>query len=110
MKTSSKDSTYIAICFINNIKQIGIANSIKTATDFAAIKVINSLSHKDEECELSLINSLEHYQITKCVHSVSVTARTGADYAARVRSPRHADASSYATHITGTLGSSHSCR
>ena len=42
-------------------------------------------------------------QITKCVHSASVTARTGADYAARVRSPHHADASSYATHIAGTL-------
>ena len=64
IKTSSKDSTYIAICFINNIKQIGIANSIKTAKDFAAIKVINSLSHKDEKCELRLINSLEHLHVT----------------------------------------------
>ena len=64
IKTSSKDSTYIAICFINNIKQIGIANSIKTAKDFASIKVINSLSHKDEKCELSLINSLEHLHVT----------------------------------------------
>ena len=64
MKTSSKDSTYKAICFINNIKQIGIANSIKTAKDFAAIKVINSLSQKDEKCQLSLINSLEHLHVT----------------------------------------------
>ena len=29
-------------------------------------------------------------QITKCAYSVSVTARTGADYASRMRSPRHA--------------------
>ena len=41
-------------------------------------------------------------QITKCAYSASVTARTGADYASRVRSRRHADASSYATHIAGT--------
>ena len=59
IKTSLEYSTYIAICFINNIKQIGIANSIETAKDFAAIKMINSLSHKDEKCELSLINSLD---------------------------------------------------
>ena len=64
IRTSSKDSTYIAICFINNIKQIGIASSIKTAKDFAAIKVINSLSQKDEKCKLSLINSLEHLHVT----------------------------------------------
>ena len=31
VKTSSEDSAYIAICFINNIKQIGIANLIETA-------------------------------------------------------------------------------
>ena len=49
---------------INNIKQIGIANSIETAKDFADIKIINSLSHKDENCELSLINSLEHFYVT----------------------------------------------
>ena len=64
IKTSSKDSTYIAICFINNIKQIGMANSIKTAKDFAAIKIINSLSQKDEKCEHNLINSLEHLHVT----------------------------------------------
>ena len=64
IKTSSKDSTYIAICFINDIKQIGIANSIETAKDFAAINMINSLSHKDEKCDLSLINSLEHLHVT----------------------------------------------
>ena len=63
IKNSSKASTYIEICFINNIKQIGIANSIETAKDFAAIKVTNSLSHKDEKCELSLINSLEYSNI-----------------------------------------------
>ena len=71
IKTSSKDSTYIAICFINNIKQIGIANSIETPKDFAAIKVINSLSHKDEKCELSLINSLEHLQVTNQESSIN---------------------------------------
>ena len=38
-------------------------------------------------------------QIIKCAYSASVTARTDADYASRVRLPRHADASSYATHI-----------
>ena len=59
-----KDSTYIAICFINNIEQIEIANSIETAEDFAAIKIIYSLSHKDEKCELSIINSLEHLHVT----------------------------------------------
>ena len=64
VKTSSEDSAYIEICFINNIKQIGIANSIETAKDFAAIKVINSLSHKDEKCELSLINTIEHLHET----------------------------------------------
>ena len=64
IKSSSEDSAYIAICFFNNIKQIGIANSIETAKDFAAIKVINSLSHKDEKCELSLINSLDHFYVT----------------------------------------------
>ena len=64
VKTSSEDSAYIAICFINIIKQIGIASSIETAKDFAAIKVTNSLSHKDEKCELSLINSLEHLHVT----------------------------------------------
>ena len=64
IKTSPKDSTYIAICFINNMKQIGIANSIETAKNFAVIKVINSLSHKDEKCELSLISSLEHLHVT----------------------------------------------
>ena len=63
-KTSSEDSAYIAIRFINNIKQIGIANSIKTVKDFAAVNVINSLSHKDEKCELSLINSLENLHVT----------------------------------------------
>ena len=63
VKTSSEDSAYIAICFINNIKQIGIAKSIETAKDFAAINVINSLSHKDEKCELSLINSLENLHV-----------------------------------------------
>ena len=50
----------MAIGFINNTKQIGIANSIETAKDFAGIKIINSLSNKDKKCELSLINSLEH--------------------------------------------------
>ena len=64
VKTSSEDSAYIAICFINNIKQIGVTNSIETAKDFAAIKIINSLSHKDEKCELSLINSLENLHVT----------------------------------------------
>ena len=52
---------------------------------------------------VSTTHHLSASQITKCVHSASVIARTGADYAARVRSPRHADASSYATHIAGTL-------
>ena len=64
VKTSSEDSAYVAICFINNIKQIGIVNLIETAKDFAAIKVINSLSHKNEKCELSLINRLEHLHVT----------------------------------------------
>ena len=64
VKTSLEDSEYISNCFINNIKQIGIANSIETAKDFAAIKVINPLSHKDEKCELSLINSLEDLHVT----------------------------------------------
>ena len=41
-------------------------------------------------------------QIAKCAYSASVTTRTGADYASSVRSPRHADVSSYATHIAGT--------
>ena len=41
-------------------------------------------------------------QITKCAYSASLTARTGADYASRMRSSRHTDASSYATHIAGT--------
>ena len=41
-------------------------------------------------------------QIIKCAYSASVTARTGADYASRLRSPRYTDASSYATHIAGT--------
>ena len=41
-------------------------------------------------------------QITRCVYSASVTARTVADYTSRVRSPRHADATSYVTHIDGT--------
>ena len=49
IKTSSENSAYIAICFSNNIKQIGIANSIETAKNFAVIKVINSLSHKDNK-------------------------------------------------------------
>ena len=48
IKTLLEDSTYIAICFIN-VKQIRIANSIETAKDFAAIKIINSLSNKDEK-------------------------------------------------------------
>ena len=37
---------------------------IETAKDFTAIKVINSLSHKDEKCELNLINPLEHLHVT----------------------------------------------
>ena len=37
---------------------------METAKDFAAIKVINSLLHKDEKCELSLINSLENLHVT----------------------------------------------
>ena len=41
-------------------------------------------------------------QTTKCAYSASFIARKGADHASRVRSPRHADASSYATHIAGT--------
>ena len=52
IKTSLEDSTHIAVCFINNIKQIGIANSIETAKDFAAIKTINSFLNKDEKCEI----------------------------------------------------------
>ena len=63
IKTSLADSAYIAICFINNIEQIGIENTIKTAKDFAAIKMINSLSHKDVKRELSLLNSLEHLHV-----------------------------------------------
>ena len=64
VKTSSKNSTYIAICFINDIKRIGIGNTIKTAMDFAAIKTINSLLQKDKKCEVNLINSLEHLHVT----------------------------------------------
>ena len=64
IKTSTEDWKYIAICFINSIKQIGIANTIETAKDFAAIKVINSPWHKDEKCELSFINLLEHLHLT----------------------------------------------
>ena len=64
IKTSLEHSTYIAICLINNIKRIGIVNSIETDKDFAAIKIIDSLSHKDEKCELNLINSLEHLNVT----------------------------------------------
>ena len=64
IKTSLKDSTYIAICFINDIKQIGIVHTIKTAKNFAAIKMINSLLQKDKICEVNLINSLEHLHVT----------------------------------------------
>ena len=46
IKTSLQDSTYIAIFFINDIKRIGIANTIKTEKDFEAIKMINSLLKK----------------------------------------------------------------
>ena len=60
IKTSLEDSNYIEICFINAIKQIEISNSIETAKDFAATKMINSHSQKDEKCELILINSLAH--------------------------------------------------
>ena len=49
IKTSSKDSTHMPICFINDIKRIGIANTLKTAKDFAAIKMINSLLQKDKK-------------------------------------------------------------
>ena len=52
--------------------------------------------------EKTMENVRKHAQITKCAYSASVSARTLVDYASRVRSPRHADASSYATHITGT--------
>ena len=64
IKTSSKDSTYIEICFNNDIKRIGIANTIKTAKDFAAITMINSLLQKDKKCEVNLINSLENLHVT----------------------------------------------
>ena len=37
---------------------------VKIAKDFAAAKVIYSLSHKDEKCELSLMNSLKHLHVT----------------------------------------------
>ena len=63
-KASLEDSTYIAICFINNIKQIEIAHSIEASKDFAAMKMINSLSPEFEKCQLSLINSLEHLHVT----------------------------------------------
>ena len=53
LKTLLEDSQYIAVCVINNNNQIEIANSIETAKDFAAIKIINSLSIKDKKCELS---------------------------------------------------------
>ena len=63
IKSLLENSTYIAICFIKDIKKIGIANSIETAKDFAAIKIINSLSNKNEKCQLSLINSLENLHV-----------------------------------------------
>ena len=44
MKNSLEDSTYIAICFVKYIEQKGIESSIETSKDFAAIKIINSLS------------------------------------------------------------------
>ena len=52
IKTLLEDSTYTKIWFINSVKWIGIANSIETAKDFAAIKMINSLSNKDKKCEI----------------------------------------------------------
>ena len=63
IKTSFEDSTYIAISFLNDIKRIGIANTIKAAKDFAAIKMINSLLQKDKKCEVNLLNSLEHLHV-----------------------------------------------
>ena len=64
IKYSSKDSTYIAIRFINDIKRIGIANTIQTAKDFAAIKMIHSLLQKVKKCEVNSINSLENLHVT----------------------------------------------
>ena len=64
IKTLLEDSTCIAICFINDIKHIGIANTIKTAKDFAAIKIIISFLRRDKICEVKLIKSLEHLHVT----------------------------------------------
>ena len=52
------------ICFIDDIKRIGIANITKTAKDFAAIKIINSLLQKDKKCGVNLVNSLENLHVT----------------------------------------------
>ena len=64
IKTSLEDSTYIETSFVNNIKQIGTVNPTETAKDFVVVQIINSLSHKDEKCELRLINSLDHLHVT----------------------------------------------
>ena len=55
---------YIPICFINDIEQIEIANTIKKAKDFPAIKMIYSLLQEDKKCEMNIINSLEPLHVT----------------------------------------------
>ena len=71
IKTSSQELTYIANCFINNIKRIGIANTIKTAKDFAAIKIRNYLLQEDKKCEVNLINSLEDLHVKIHIFTIS---------------------------------------
>ena len=67
IKIGIKNSTWIAICTVQDIKQTGMAGTIKEAKNFAAIKVIHLISKRGllkSTNEEILANSLQNFHIS----------------------------------------------